>query len=466
MGNRQSSASTALGHQQQQPNTPRPGGNERRRNKLFLNAISIQSIGKALSFKKKRPTDAVQMHQPKEDPETPTPVTAAPSAMTSVPSFSPLAFSEMPKTYEVDFTDAGFLGSGHYASVYRGKNRSTGQAIAVKKVNKKLTRVESLKLEVEALRKMAGHPNIVELYDVYLDDDHMYLVLELLAGGELFDRIVSSGAYSERDAAFHMRKIGSALQYMHSKGIVHRDLKPENLVLVDNTPESAIKISDFGLSKILKDDEEVMMTICGTKAYSAPEVGFGYRQAGVPRNDSGYSAKVDMWSLGVILYVIVAAYHPFDPHGVDDDRTIWSRIVACKWDFNDQVWETLSDSLKDLLRKLIEPDPDKRLSADEFLQHPWLSDVSSPVCPLPSLTRTRSSRYWRNVQQEAAAATVRAVHKPATLVESGESSSDPSQRVADSNTSSVEQTPPVPKAGSDASALKDPTIVDDDHNIV
>jgi len=148
------------------------------------------------------------------------------------------------------------------------------------------------------------------------------------------------------------------------------------------------------LSKILKDDEEVMMTICGTKAYSAPEVGFGFRQAGIPRNDSGYSSKVDMWSLGVIIFVIVAAYHPFDPHGVDNDQTIWSRIVTGRWDFNDKVWDVLSDSLKDLLTKLIELNPEKRLSADQFLAHPWINDATTPMRPLPSLTRVRSSRYW------------------------------------------------------------------------
>jgi len=135
----------------------------------------------------------------------------------------------------------------------------------------------------------------------------MYLALEFLGGGELFTRIVSNGAYSERDASRHMRKIGEALKWMHDRGIVHRDLKPENLVLASDTLDSEIKISDFGLSKILLNDDDTIMTVCGTKAYSAPEVGFG-----MPRGTSqGYSNKVDMWSLGVIIYVIVAAYRWF-----------------------------------------------------------------------------------------------------------------------------------------------------------
>jgi serine/threonine protein kinase len=378
MGNKQSETTT-LGHHLEQPS-------EKQKHRLkFLGIFSFRS-----TQKKKKDNEArqgLQVFQPPLNPTT--------GAAGDLSFFAPHDFTEIGKTYKVDWTSDGVLGKGHYAVVYRGRNVINNNEVAVKKVSKKLTRIDSLKTEVEALRAVSGHPNIVELYDVYLDNDYMYLVLELLAGGELFDRIVSSGAYSERDASIHMKKIGSALQYMHSKGIVHRDLKPENLVLLDTTPESVIKISDFGLSKILRDEEDVMMTICGTKAYSAPEVGFGFRQAGVSRNDSGYSSKVDMWSLGVIIYVIVAAYHPFDPQGADSDQVIWSRIVAGKWDFNDVAWESSSDLLKDLIRRLIEVNPEKRLSSEEFLRHPWINDATTPVRPLPSLTRVKSSRYWK-----------------------------------------------------------------------
>ena len=180
----------------------------------------------------------------------------------------------------------------------------------MKKVSRSLTRDDALLAEVRALRAVSGHPNIVELYDVYLDPNCMYLVLELLAGGELFTRIVEVGAYSETDATRHMAKIGSALKYMHDRNIVHRDLKPENLVLAHNHPDAEIKISDFGLSKVLKNDDETIMTVCGTKAYSAPEVGFG-----LPRGQQGdgYSSKVDLWSLGVILYVIVSGVRRASP---------------------------------------------------------------------------------------------------------------------------------------------------------
>ena len=191
--------------------------------------------------------------------------------------------------------------------------------------------------------------------------------MELLAGGELFERIVSNGAYSERDASQHIRKIASALKFMHRRGIVHRDLKPENLVLVDKSPDSDIKISDFGLSKILKEDQATMQTVCGTRAYSAPEVNFG----GPPRSGK-YNEKVDTWSLGVILYVILAAYHPFDPYGESNDQEIWSRICRGAWDFNDEVWTSISTEAKDLITHLICVDASKRYSADQILEHPWI----------------------------------------------------------------------------------------------
>lgn len=289
----------------------------------------------------------------------------------------------MAAKYEVDWSKQGELGAGHYATVFRGKNRGTSVTVAVKRVSRQLTREGSLRIEVEALRAVSGHPNIVELFDVYLEEKYMFLVLEMLSGGELFTRIVENGAYSELDAARHMRKIGSALKHMHDRSIVHRDLKPENLVLVDKTPNSEIKISDFGLSKMMKSDDETMMTICGTKAYSAPEVGFGLKRG---ETHEGYTSKVDMWSLGVIIYVIVAAYHPFDPFGNSDDGTIWLRITRGEWSFDDPLWSLLSDELKDCITKLITQDPVQRLSADEFLSHPWLA-MADEVCCLIYLQR-------------------------------------------------------------------------------
>lgn len=284
----------------------------------------------------------------------------------------------MPKYYTVDWSKNGILGAGHYATVFRGRNKLTGEPVAIKRIKRVLTRPATLNTEIRALRKVKGHENIVQLYEVYYNKDYVVLVLEMLAGGELFDRIVRNGAYSERDASQHVRKITLALKYMHSHGIVHRDLKPENLVLVSNYNDSDIKISDFGLSKILNDDQQTMNTVCGTRAYSAPEINFGGG-----RKSPGYDAKVDTWSLGVILYIILAAFHPFDEFGDSNDVTIWTRICRGQWDFNDDAWDKISDDAKDLVTNMLTCNPAKRYGTEEILNHRWITQHNTlPSTPL------------------------------------------------------------------------------------
>ena len=286
----------------------------------------------------------------------------------------------MPKYYDIDWSPRGEIGKGHYATVYRGVYKATGQPVAVKRIKRSLARPATLKTEIRALSAVKGHPNIVQMHDVFYNSKHVVLIMELLGGGELFDRIVQNGAYSERDASQHVRKIASALQFMHSQGIVHRDMKPENLVLVDKSPNSEIKISDFGLSKILNNDQTTMVTVCGTRAYSAPEVNFGG-----PARSGNYTEKVDTWSLGVILYVILAAYHPFDPYGESNDSEIWSRICRGQWDFNDEVWTSVSPEAKDLITHLICIDPNKRYGTQEILDHKWITQYQQmPATPLRS----------------------------------------------------------------------------------
>ena len=203
-------------------------------------------------------------------------------------------------------------GKGHYGTVYKARNKRTGRVVAVKKIEIARTRKSSLKAEVMVLRDVGHHDNIVGLLDVFITGTHVLLVLEMATGGELFDRLVNDGPYSEKKASFHVGSIAGALGYLHSKGIVHRDLKPENLLLSDKSPDAILKIADFGLSKILDtgSGQVEMGTVCGTWAYCAPEV----RQT-IIGHRAHYTAAVDMWSLGVIMYVMMVAYHPFDPSG-------------------------------------------------------------------------------------------------------------------------------------------------------
>jgi serine/threonine protein kinase len=287
--------------------------------------------------------------------------------------------------YEIDKN--AVLGKGHYATVYRGRDKKTGLHVAVKVIQISKSRIEALKREVEVLRKVGKHPNIVSLYDIFITDSELILVLELLLGGELFDRMVEKGPYSEKDASHHIRKIGAALKFLHRAGIVHRDLKPENLILTHKGDNSELKIADFGLANIVDNTENATMkTVCGTWAYCAPEVKTSMTEEG---GHACYTAKVDLWSVGVILFVVLAAYHPFDPDGDASDAKLWSNICSGEFDFNDPAWDGISASAKDLIKNLIVVDPNKRFGTDELLNHPWVRQSASvPATPItPNINR-------------------------------------------------------------------------------
>lgn len=172
---------------------------------------------------------------------------------------------------------------------------------------------------------------------------------------------------SELEASHHIRKIGLALEYLHRRGIVHRDLKPENLILTDKRDDSELKIADFGLSKIVDNVQNATLrTVCGTWAYCAPEV-----KTSIKGGQASYSAAVDLWSVGVILYVILGAYHPFDPDGDATDDQLWDNICKGEFDFDDPAWETISAQAKDLIKRLIVVDAKKRYTTQDLLSHPW-----------------------------------------------------------------------------------------------
>eukprot|EP00937_MAST-01D_sp_MAST-1D-sp2_P004841 g4841.t1 len=247
------------------------------------------------------------------------------------------------------------LGSGQYATVVRAVNKKTKREVAVKKILKARSKRANLDTEIEILKRFGHHKHIVDLYDVYETAEHIFLAMELMRGGELFDALVENGPYDEGDASRHIRDIGSALHFLHSEGIVHRDLKPENLLLTTTGRDARLKIADFGLSKIL-EEEEMMKTACGTWAYCAPEV------LRIRRDHVGsYDAKCDMFSVGVILFVILSGYHPFDPAGENTDKQMQRLIL-----------EGRQGGAKELVRCLLEADPAKRLSAAQMLLHPWV----------------------------------------------------------------------------------------------
>ncbi|CAI9097173.1 OLC1v1033537C1 [Oldenlandia corymbosa var. corymbosa] len=249
------------------------------------------------------------------------------------------------------------LGCGAFAKVYHGRDIRTGKSVAIKAVSKHKVVHGNLtahvKREISIMRRLR-HPNIVRLLEVLATKSKIYFVMEFAKGGELFNK-VAKGRFSEDLSRRYFQQLISAVQCCHSRGVYHRDLKPENLLLDDNWD---LKVTDFGLSAVTEDqvrDDGLLYTLCGTPAYVAPEI----------LAKKGYDgAKVDIWSCGVVLYVLNAGYLPFN----DTNLMVMYRKIY-KGDFRCPKWT--SPELKSLLSRLLDPNPDTRITLDETIAHPW-----------------------------------------------------------------------------------------------
>ena len=259
------------------------------------------------------------------------------------------------------------IGHGHYGVVRKCMDRETKKWFAIKSIRKsKVGKVDILKREV-ALLKECDHPNIIVLVEVHEDQKYLHLITELCTGGELFDRIIEKtqsdeGHFSERDAAELVRCILDAIAYCHDqKGIVHRDLKPENFLFSSREENAAIKIIDFGLSRHDDMQKGIMNTKVGTPYYVAPEV-----------LNREYTKSCDIWSIGVITYILLCGYPPF--YG-DTDNQIFDSVRTGRFDFPSPDWDGISDSAKDFISLMLKVDPSKRLSASNALKHPWIKEM-------------------------------------------------------------------------------------------
>ena len=250
--------------------------------------------------------------------------------------------------------------------------------VALKKISKRYTNSSSFKTETDALLRIydnGGHPNISGLRDMYEDHTHYYLILDLVSGGEMFEQLINNGAYTEKDASRLIYEALSALAFLHGVGVVHADLKPENLLLCSkNRREGTIKIIDFGCA-VVADDVYHHQTATkakkktgtcrasGTTGYWPPE-----------RFEQGYviDSSLDMWSLGVILYIMLTGIHPFDLDGLSTDEEMEDTIRSDPRPPLEGITDHLSDSAVDAIKRLMEPDPNKRITAYEMLQHPWI----------------------------------------------------------------------------------------------
>ncbi|XP_034499522.1 calcium/calmodulin-dependent protein kinase type 1D isoform X2 [Ailuropoda melanoleuca] len=249
---------------------------------------------------------------------------------------------------------------GAFSEVVLAEEKASGRLFAVKCIPKKALKGKesSIENEIAVLRKIK-HENIVALEDIYESPNHLYLVMQLVSGGELFDRIVEKGFYTEKDASTLIRQVLDAVYYLHRMGIVHRDLKPENLLYYSQDEESKIMISDFGLSK-MEGKGDVMSTACGTPGYVAPEV----------LAQKPYSKAVDCWSIGVIAYILLCGYPPFYD---ENDSKLFEQILKAEYEFDSPYWDDISDSAKDFIRNLMEKDPNKRYTCEQAARHPWIA---------------------------------------------------------------------------------------------
>eukprot|EP00048_Salpingoeca_helianthica_P017493 m.237524 g.237524 ORF g.237524 m.237524 type:complete len:549 (+) comp21167_c0_seq1:144-1790(+) len=267
--------------------------------------------------------------------------------------------SEITATYIL----RALVGRGAFSEVVRAENRLTREPRAIKIVKKDVserTGIDSALATELAVLAQVRHPNIVRMYEALETPTHVFIVTELATGGELFDRIQEKGSFDEPYASSIVRMVLSAVAYLHSLGIAHRDLKPENILFYHPGPSSRIMVADFGLSKMSDRKNTLFMnTACGSPEYLAPEVLSG-------RN---YSVAVDMWSIGVITYILLCGYAPFDG---PNRNVLFHRIMSADYDFHGASWERVSDSGKDFVEQLLVVDAPRRLTARQAQQHTWI----------------------------------------------------------------------------------------------
>ncbi|CAN7096226.1 calcium-dependent protein kinase 10 [Brassica rapa] len=293
----------------------------------------------------------------------------------------------IPTSHQTKITDKYILGRelgrGEFGITYLCTDRESREALACKSISKRKLRtavdVEDVRREVSIMSTLPDHPNVVKLRATYEDGENVHLVMELCEGGELFDRIVARGHYTERAAAGVARTIAEVVMMCHVNGVVHRDLKPENFLFANKKENSALKAIDFGLSVFFKPGEK-FKEIVGSPYYMAPEV--------LKRD---YGPEVDVWSAGVIIYILLCGVPPF---WAETEQGVALAILRGVIDFKRDPWPQISESAKSLVRQMLNPDPTKRLTAQQVLAHPWVQNAKkAPNVPLGDIVRSRLKQF-------------------------------------------------------------------------
>ncbi|KAF8722383.1 hypothetical protein HU200_022493 [Digitaria exilis] len=287
------------------------------------------------------------------------------------------------------------VGRGHFGHTCLARPRKgdmRGQVLAVKVISKaKMTTaisIEDVRREVKILKALSGHSNLVKFYDACEDAINVYIIMELCEGGELLDRILSRGGrYNEGDAKIIVEQILNVVAFCHLQGVVHRDLKPENFLFSTKDERSPMKIIDFGLSDFIKPDER-LNDIVGSAYYVAPEV-----------LHRSYSTEADMWSIGVITYILLCGSRPF---WARTESGIFRSVLRADPNFEDTPWQSVSPQAKDFVKRLLNKDYRKRMTAAQALSHPWLRDEHRQI-PLDMLVFKLIKAYLRSTPLKRAA---------------------------------------------------------------
>jgi len=266
------------------------------------------------------------------------------------------------------YSDIEEIGRGNFGVVYKAKSIETGKFVAIKAVG--VAKIRDSKNEIEVLKKL-DNKHVLKLYDVLYSPTKTYIITELVFGGELFDRIVKKGKYSEEDARKLMWNLVEGLKYLHENNIVHRDLKPENILMVSTDNDYDIKIADYGVSCII-GEKRYLKGLVGTPHYLAPEIILLNR----------YSPKIclpsrDIWSLGVILYILLSGSPPFyEGKGRPD---IYTQVMEGKYSFPRMLFRNVSMAAKDLIKKMLDVNPITRITLEGIMKDPWMNIGRTPV---------------------------------------------------------------------------------------
>uniref|UniRef100_A0A672KQV3 Serine/threonine-protein kinase DCLK2 n=1 Tax=Sinocyclocheilus grahami TaxID=75366 RepID=A0A672KQV3_SINGR len=281
------------------------------------------------------------------------------------------------------------IGDGNFAVVKECVERSTGKEFALKIIDKNKCRGKEHLIESEvAVLRRVKHPNIIMLIEEVDTPTELYLVMELVKGGDLFDAITSSTKYTERDARLMVFNLAAALKYLHRMCIVHRDIKPENL-LVCEYPNGikSLKLGDFGLATVV---EGPLYTVCGTPTYVAPEI----------ITESGYGLKVDIWAAGVITYILLCGFPPFrSENNLQED--LFDQILVGRLEFPSPFWDNITDSAKELIGHMLQVNVEARYTAEDVLSHPWVTEDSAMENNMKMEVAGKLKKHFNSVQKQS-----------------------------------------------------------------